>query len=202
MHFTNFTSKFHCALKLTWTITDTTLPFLNGFTPITEDRLSTDIDHKFTNSHSYLDCTPSLPISCEDTVRFLWLPTTWLTPTDVDGALILPLLWPADLPSLPCSQTDQGWSPLVLNFQTTSLCILHIIPQHFRQLQINPITRNFFPTPPLPSFIGDWSFHDTLVGSSLPPTLLPPQTLFPPMARFYPAAPNVISSTSVRPSLD
>eukprot|EP00061_Rhincodon_typus_P013554 g39993.t1 len=53
--FINFTNTFHRNLKFTWTISDTSLSFLDRSVSISGDRLKTDIYFKPTNSHSYLD---------------------------------------------------------------------------------------------------------------------------------------------------
>eukprot|EP00061_Rhincodon_typus_P012213 g37804.t1 len=52
--FINFTSTFHPNLKFTWTISDSSLSFLDLSVSISGDRLETDIYFKPTNSHSYL----------------------------------------------------------------------------------------------------------------------------------------------------
>eukprot|EP00061_Rhincodon_typus_P002331 g17250.t1 len=57
--FINFTDTFHPNLKFTWTISDTSLSFLDLSVSISGDHLETNIYFKPTNSHSYLDYTSS-----------------------------------------------------------------------------------------------------------------------------------------------
>eukprot|EP00061_Rhincodon_typus_P000161 g10733.t1 len=57
--FINVTNTFHPNLKFTWTISDSSLPFLDLFISISGNHLSTDIYFKPTDSHSYLDYTSS-----------------------------------------------------------------------------------------------------------------------------------------------
>eukprot|EP00061_Rhincodon_typus_P018576 g47797.t1 len=60
--FINFVSTFHPALTFTWSISDSSLPFLYISVPISGDRLATDIYCKPIDSHSYLDYTSSYPV--------------------------------------------------------------------------------------------------------------------------------------------
>eukprot|EP00061_Rhincodon_typus_P005066 g24097.t1 len=66
--FINFTNMFH--LKFNWTISDTSLSFLNLSVSISGDRLETDIYFKSTDSHSYLDYTSSHPPSCKNAILY------------------------------------------------------------------------------------------------------------------------------------
>ena len=68
--FINFTSNFHPALKFTWFISDTSLPFLDLSVSISGDSLSTDFYYKPTDSHSYLDYSSSHPVSCKNAIPF------------------------------------------------------------------------------------------------------------------------------------
>eukprot|EP00061_Rhincodon_typus_P001496 g14958.t1 len=66
--FSNFTNTFHPNLKFTWTISDTSLSFLDLSIPISGDCLETNIYFKPTDSHSYLDYTSSHPPSCMNAI--------------------------------------------------------------------------------------------------------------------------------------
>eukprot|EP00061_Rhincodon_typus_P002627 g18053.t1 len=57
--FINFANTFHPNLKFTWTIPDTSLPFLDLYVSITGNCLNTDIYFKPTDSYGYLDYTSS-----------------------------------------------------------------------------------------------------------------------------------------------
>eukprot|EP00061_Rhincodon_typus_P004948 g23791.t1 len=69
-NFIDFASNFHPALTFNWTISDSSLPFLDISVSISGDRLVTNIHDKPTDSHSYLDYTSSHPTSCKDSIPF------------------------------------------------------------------------------------------------------------------------------------
>eukprot|EP00061_Rhincodon_typus_P012842 g38838.t1 len=68
--FINFTNAFHPNLKFTWTISNTSLSFLDLSVSISDDRLITNIYFKPTDSQSYLDYTSSHPPSCKNAVPY------------------------------------------------------------------------------------------------------------------------------------
>ncbi|XP_055502484.1 uncharacterized protein LOC129703804 [Leucoraja erinacea] len=68
--FIHFTTNFHPALKYTWTISDTSPPFLDLTISIAGDRLLTDLHYKPTDSHGYLDYTSSHPTFCKDPIPY------------------------------------------------------------------------------------------------------------------------------------
>ncbi|XP_072420898.1 uncharacterized protein [Chiloscyllium punctatum] len=68
--FVNFINTFHPELKFNWTISDTSLPFLDLSISINDDQLDTDIFYKPTDSHSYLDYTSSHPTSCKNAIPY------------------------------------------------------------------------------------------------------------------------------------
>eukprot|EP00061_Rhincodon_typus_P007342 g28948.t1 len=68
--FINFANTFHPTLKFTWTISDTSLPFLNLSVSISGNRVITDIHFKPTESHSYFDYCSSHAPSCENTFPY------------------------------------------------------------------------------------------------------------------------------------
>eukprot|EP00061_Rhincodon_typus_P005513 g25108.t1 len=68
--FINFTTTFHPNLKFTWTITDTSLSFLDLSVSLSGDQLETDIYFKPTNSHSYLDYTSSYSPFCKNAIPY------------------------------------------------------------------------------------------------------------------------------------
>eukprot|EP00061_Rhincodon_typus_P016959 g45440.t1 len=68
--FNNFANNFHSALKFTWTISDTSLPFLDLSVSISGNRLITDIYFKPTDSHNYLKYTSSQPTSCKNAIPY------------------------------------------------------------------------------------------------------------------------------------
>eukprot|EP00061_Rhincodon_typus_P005888 g25951.t1 len=68
--FINFTNTFHPNLKFTWTISNTSLSFLDPSISISGDHLETDIYFKPTDSHSYPDYTSSHPPSCKNVIPY------------------------------------------------------------------------------------------------------------------------------------
>eukprot|EP00061_Rhincodon_typus_P002651 g18124.t1 len=68
--FINFTNTFQPNLKFTWTISDTSISFLDLSDSISGDQLETDIYFKLTDSHNYLDYTSSHPPSCKTAIPY------------------------------------------------------------------------------------------------------------------------------------
>eukprot|EP00061_Rhincodon_typus_P000865 g13033.t1 len=68
--FIDFINTFHPNLQFTWTISDTSLSFLNLSVSICGDHLETDIYFKPTDSHSYLDYTSSHSPSCKNVIPY------------------------------------------------------------------------------------------------------------------------------------
>eukprot|EP00061_Rhincodon_typus_P006237 g26669.t1 len=68
--FSNFTNNFHLNLKFTWTISDSSLSFLDLSISNSCERLKTNIYFKPTGSHSYLDYTSSHPPSCKNAIPY------------------------------------------------------------------------------------------------------------------------------------
>eukprot|EP00061_Rhincodon_typus_P003000 g19045.t1 len=68
--FINFTNIFHPKLKFTWTISNTSLSFLDPSVSVSDGRLITDIYFKPTDSHSYLHYTSSHPPSYKNAIPY------------------------------------------------------------------------------------------------------------------------------------
>eukprot|EP00061_Rhincodon_typus_P002182 g16827.t1 len=66
----NFTNTFHPNLNFTWTISETSLSFLDLSVSISGNHLETDIFFKPTDSHSYLDYTSSHPLSWKNAIPY------------------------------------------------------------------------------------------------------------------------------------
>eukprot|EP00061_Rhincodon_typus_P001700 g15502.t1 len=152
--FIDFISSFHPAFIFTWSISDFSLIFLDISFSISGDRLTTNIQYKPTDSHSYLDYTSSQLASCKDSIPFSQFlhvcyicshvanidkgpseMSTFLNRgfprTVVDSALngSDPSLTLPPTPFLPSRNSDRV--PLVL----TSIHIQKIIRRHFCHLQ-------------------------------------------------------------------
>ncbi|XP_072438985.1 uncharacterized protein [Chiloscyllium punctatum] len=189
--FINFTNIFHPDLKFTWTISDTSLPFLDLSISISDDRLNTDIFYKPTDSHSYLDYTSSHPISCKNAIpysQFLRLRricsqedqfhhrthqlASFFRDRNFPSHVVKDALQRISSTSRTStlrphpSNRNKDRTPLVLTFHPTNLCINQIIHRHFRHLQKDPTTRDIFPSPPLSAFRKDRSLCDYLMAKS------------------------------------
>eukprot|EP00061_Rhincodon_typus_P008698 g31543.t1 len=68
--FIYFTNTFYPNLKFTWTISGTSLPFMDLSVSISDNPLSSDIYFKPTNSCSYLDYTSSHPPFCKNVIPY------------------------------------------------------------------------------------------------------------------------------------
>eukprot|EP00061_Rhincodon_typus_P003086 g19241.t1 len=66
----HFTNTFHPNLNFTWTISNTSLSFLDLSVSISGNHLKTDIYFKPTDSHSYLEYTSSHPPSCKNAIPY------------------------------------------------------------------------------------------------------------------------------------
>eukprot|EP00061_Rhincodon_typus_P013307 g39600.t1 len=68
--FITFTNTFHPNLKFTWTISDSSFPFLDLSVSMSGNHLNTDICFKPTDSHSYLDYSSSHPPSRKNAIPY------------------------------------------------------------------------------------------------------------------------------------
>ncbi|XP_059825093.1 uncharacterized protein LOC132393706 [Hypanus sabinus] len=164
VNFINFASNFHPALKFTWSIPDTSLPFLDLSVSISGDGLSTDIYCKPTDSHSYLDYSSSHP--CKNAIpfsQFLRLrricsqDEAFHSRTKEMSSFFKQRGFPSSTinSALKCispisrkSAHHPTWDrvPLVLTYHPTSLQVQHIILCNFRHLQQDPTTKHIFPS--------------------------------------------------------
>eukprot|EP00061_Rhincodon_typus_P002145 g16732.t1 len=68
--FIHFTNTFHPNLTFSWTISDTSLSFLDLSVSISGNCLEINIHFKHTNSHSYLEFTSSHPPSYKNVISY------------------------------------------------------------------------------------------------------------------------------------
>ncbi|XP_048461245.1 uncharacterized protein LOC125484857 [Rhincodon typus] len=219
--FIHFTNTFHPNLKFTWTISNTSLPFLDLSVSISGNHLETDIHFKPTDSHSYLEYSSSHPPSCKNAIpysQFLRLRcicsqdeafhsrTSQLSsffkdrnfPSSVvENALnrVSHISRTSSLTPRPRNK-NQKRIPLVLTYHSTNLRIQRIILRHFRHLQSDPTTKDIFPSPPLSAFRRDNSLRDSLVRSTLPSSSTTPGT-FPCNRRKCYTCPHTSSLTPI-----
>eukprot|EP00061_Rhincodon_typus_P012265 g37892.t1 len=153
----------------TWSISDSSLPFLDISVSISGDSLATCIHYKPTDSHSSLDYTSSHPASYKDSIplsQFIHLHRIHSDEVNFDkrasemsifclkqgfpGTIVnraLNLVRPisrtsALTPSLPSCNSDSV--PFVLTCHPTSIHIQKIIRCHFRHLLRDAITTHIF----------------------------------------------------------
>eukprot|EP00061_Rhincodon_typus_P008113 g30445.t1 len=68
--FINVTNTFHPNLKFTWTISNTSFPFLDLSVSISSNHLSTDIYFNTNDSFSCLDYASYQPLSCKNAIPY------------------------------------------------------------------------------------------------------------------------------------
>ena len=68
--FLEFASSFHPNLEYTWSISTDKLPFLDICLKPRDNRVSTSIYYKDTDSHSYLNFSSSHPSSCKSSIPY------------------------------------------------------------------------------------------------------------------------------------
>ena len=68
--FIHFCSTYHPSLKYTFEISKSSIPFLDLCLSTSDDRMTTTIHYKPTNTHSYLDYSPSHPPHCKNTIPY------------------------------------------------------------------------------------------------------------------------------------
>ncbi|XP_059821812.1 uncharacterized protein LOC132391972 [Hypanus sabinus] len=195
--FINFASNFHPALKLTCSISDTSIPFLDLSVSISGDGLFTDIYYKPTDSHSYLDYflfPPCLLQKCYPLLTIPPSPPHLLSddafhsrtkemssffkergfPSYTNNSALKHISPISRTSTLTPSSHHPTWDrvPLVLTYHPTSLQVQRIILRNFRHLQRDSTTKHIFPSPPS-AFHRDRSLRDSLVHSSPPPPSLP-----------------------------
>ncbi|XP_062918361.1 chitinase domain-containing protein 1 isoform X1 [Mobula hypostoma] len=200
--FINFASNFHPALKFTWSISDTSLSFLDLSVSTSGDSLSTDVYYKPTDSHNYLDYSSSHPVSCRNAIpfsQFLHLrricsqDEAFHSGTKEMSSFFKERGFPSSINSAlkhissishtsaltPSSRhPTRNRVPLVLTYHPTSLRVQHVVLRNFCHLQRDPTTEHISPSPPTPAFRRDRCLCHSLVHSSPPsfPTNLPPGT--------------------------
>ena len=69
-NFIHFCSTYHPALKYTFEISESSIPFLDLCVSISNNRVSTTIHYKATDTHNYLEYTSSHPTHCKNAIPF------------------------------------------------------------------------------------------------------------------------------------
>jgi hypothetical protein len=188
--FINFVSTFHPALKYTFEISRTSLPFLDLFICIQadSDRLSTSVFYKDTDSHSYLLYSSSHPKSCRDSIpysQFLRLRRLcseqhdfetkiqemasffknrqYPTPT-VESALTRTGNLNREATLMPKTTSDSEDRPvLAIKYHPHNLQVKNVLLRNFHIIQDDPDLAEIFPKPPLVAYKRDNNIRDQLV---------------------------------------
>ena len=69
-NFIHFCSTYHPALKYTFEISESSVPFLDLCVSISNNRVATTIHYKATDTHNYLEYNSSLPTHCRNAIPF------------------------------------------------------------------------------------------------------------------------------------
>eukprot|EP00061_Rhincodon_typus_P010014 g33954.t1 len=176
----HFTNTFHPNLKLNWTSSETSVPFLDLSVSISGNRVSTDIYFKSIDLHSYVNHTSSHPCSCKNVIPYsqflrLYHTCSWdevfhsqasqMFSYFKDHNFSSPVIHIA-LKHISCISHTSVLKPpppnnnkdrvlLVLTDHSTILRVQHIILHHFSRMQSDPTTKEIFPAQPLSVFHRD-----------------------------------------------
>ena len=192
-NYINFVSNFHPALQFTHTISASDISFLDINLRITNDRISTSIHYKVTDTHSYLHKQSSHPRHCKDGLpRSQLLRLRRLCSDDSDflekGKEMISFFvqrgycassLQRDLDAIQrvnrnnvikqqdSESRDRSRIPLVLTFHPLSERIKRILVSNFNILSGDPQTKEIFPQPPLVAYRRDCNVRDTLVHTAV-----------------------------------
>lgn len=192
LNFIHFMSTFNPALRFTYEISDTSLPFLDieiSLDP-TSNRLSTSVHYKPTDSHAYLLFQSSHPKSTRESIpysQFLRLRricssdndfqnkaeemVNFFTTRGYSPALTRMARQRAANTSrssalMPKDSTENEDRPiLALTFHPHNLAIKNVLLRNFHLLQDDPNLGSIFPKPPLVAYKKDTCLRDLLVRS-------------------------------------
>ena len=192
-NFIDFVCNFHPAFQFTYEITETSLPFLDIQLTISDDRLSTSIHYKETDSHSFLNYKSSHPDKTKNAIPYSQLlrlrrlcssdfdfknkakemctffNNNGYPPHVINSALqrITNISRPDALKVKNKSRNNER-IPLTLTYHPLSLPVKKIIYDNFKILQDDQDTKNIFTAPPFMAFRRDTNLRELLVKSRLP----------------------------------
>lgn len=198
--FIRFMSSFHPAIKYTYTITETQLPFLDISLSVTGNHISSSVHYKDTDSHCYLTYTSSHPPSTKDAIpysQFLRLRRLCSSDTDFTRQVdtMADFFHRRDYPpsvvtaarsrvanvsrneSLePSRRQNENRVPLVLTYHPHNTAVKNIMFKHWSILTNDDNTKHIFRDKPLCAFRRDKNLKDQLVSSITRDDSLPPGT--------------------------
>ena len=191
-NFIDFVCNFHPALKFTFDITKTQLPFLDILLSISNDSISTSIYYKDTDAHSFLNYSSSHPIKTKNSIPFsqflrlrklcskdpdfrekakemsTFFMNNGYPSTVINDALqkVINISRQEALKNRKSNQTSER-IPLILTYHPLAIPIKKIIYDNFGILSSNAKTCQIFSAPPLMAYRRDSNLRDTLVRSNL-----------------------------------
>ena len=171
--FATFVNDFHPSVKFTWSVSDKELPFLDHVLKSTSDRLTSSIQYKPTDTHSYRNYASSHPIRCKYSIphsQFLRLlpvctgneyfdvkskemanffRNRGYPQNIVDRAHTCILARPrvaviASEPAADIPPAEHSTIPLVLTYHPTNQLVKYIISRNFHFLRDDPDTAAIF----------------------------------------------------------
>ena len=185
--FISYVNSFHPALEFTWEISDKSVTFLDISVSITDDRLSTSVHYKPTDSHSYLLYSSSHPKHTLNAIPFSqFLRLRRLCSDDEDfsnkcsemRSFFLNRNYPAHVIDnairkvstidratalAPNTRTSNNRIPFTLTYHPLNNSIKPIVNRNFSLLESDSITSNIFNDRPLFSFKRDRNLRSFLV---------------------------------------
>ena len=220
----DFASKYHPKHVYTWSISSDKLPFLDIFMTPCDDRLSTSIYYKDTDSHSYLNFGSSHPSKCKLSIphtQFLRLrkicseDDVFQSEATTMETFFAARGYPHDLISRArlraeerqradllvtshgsnCTAADR--SPLVITYYPKNIAVCNILLRNYTSLQDDDSIKVTFDKPPLKAFRRAKNLKDLLVHSSLPQVLQRQKGTFPCNRRDCRTCPFINSSDRI-----
>ena len=195
--FIDFASNYHPSIKFTYEVSSSSLPFLDILISIVpgEDKLSTSVYYKPTDSHAYLNYTSSHPPSTKDSIPFSqFLRLRRLCSSDADfenkagemsnffvgqgydkdcvarglaRARAIPRCNALNRHRCDEANTNSDRPVLAITYHPHNLPVKNIIMKNFHIVQADTDLRELFPAPPLVAYRRDTNLRDLLVHSRL-----------------------------------
>ena len=190
--FISFVNSFHPSLEFTWEISDSSVAFLDILVSISDNRLTTSIHYKPTDSHSYLLYSSSHPQHTLNSIPYSqFLRLRRLCSDDVDFSNQCQLMrsnflnrgYPNEIVSrslakvanvsrestlLPNTRSPNNRIPFVVTYHPLNNAVKPLVSRNHALLTSDPETSNIFSERPLFSFKRDRSIRNFLVKGVLP----------------------------------
>lgn len=195
--FINHISNYHESLKFTSEISNVSVNFLDLKLTIQNDRISTTIHYKETDSHTYLRYDSSHPKSCKNSIPYSQLLRAKRICSEEDNFTsvqaemtkffhqrgypdritqsAIDRIQEVDRESA-LTKTVKPTSnrvPLVMTYHPQAISIRNIVFRNFKELQRDDTTKNIFNEPPVTAYRRDRNISNHLVRASHPSPQLP-----------------------------